>query len=147
MEERNQPSKYWNKYENIYNINQIICGEHSINAVIDFTSPCVHPICWEVIRSYSIADRECADGNINIENLKRYVSKFLEYGKLNNYDLKVMPYLYFYQLLFPNYYNQYYLSNQSNKQLFLDNAHFCTKLCKWFEFNINNLSDELARGF
>jgi hypothetical protein len=130
-----------------YSINQLICGQHSISAVIDFTSACVHPICWEAIRSYSIADSECIDGNINIENLKRYIAKFLEYGELNSYDLKLMPYLYFYQLLFPNYYNQYYLSNSLNKQLLLDNASFSTKLCRWFSFNINSLSDELVRAF
>lgn len=130
-----------------YSINQIICGENSINAVIDFTSACVHPICWEVIRSYSIADRECADGNINIENLKKYIERFLKYGELNSYDLKIMPYLYFYQLLFPNYYKQYYLSKHSNRELLLDNAHFSTKLCKWFECNIDTLSDEVVRAF
>lgn len=130
-----------------YSINQIICGQNSINGVIDFTSACVHPICWEVIRSYSIADSDCVDGNINIENLKGYIEKFLKYGQLNSYDLKVMPYLYFYQLLFPNYYNQYYLSNNSNKQMLLDNANFSTKLCQWLDLNINSLSDELERGF
>lgn len=130
-----------------YSINQIICGQNSINAIIDFTSACVHPICWEVIRSYSIADSECAHGNINIENLKMYISKFFEYGELNSYDLKIMPYVYFYQLLFPNYYSQYYLSNNSNKQLLLDNANFSTKLCKWLDFHINSLSDELVKAF
>lgn len=128
-----------------YSINQTICGQNSINGIIDFTSACIHPICWEVIRSYSIADSECADGNINVENLKRYIEKFLEYGKLNNYDLKLMPYLYFYQLLFPDYYRQYYLSDNPNRQLLIDNANFSTKLCKWFELNIDNLSDELMK--
>lgn len=128
-----------------YSINQTICGQNSINGIIDFTSACIHPICWEVIRSYSIADSECADGNINVENLKRYIEKFLEYGKLNNYDLKLMPYLYFYQLLFPDYYRQYYLSDNPNRQLLIDNANFSTKLCKWFELNIDNLSDELIK--
>jgi hypothetical protein len=130
-----------------YSTNQIICGQSSINAIIDFTSACVNPICWEVIRSYSIADSKCVDGNINIENLKGYVEKFLTYGQINSYDLKVMAYLYFYQLLFPNYYKQYYLSNNSNKQLLLNNANFSTKLCKWFDLNINSLSDELVRAF
>ena len=130
-----------------YSTNQIICGQDSIKAVIDFTSACVHPIAWEVIRSYSIADSECVYGNINIENLKRYVAKFLVYGQLNSYDLMVMPYLYFYQLLFPNYYNQYYLSNNSNKQILLDNANYSTKLCRWFDLNINSLSDALVRAF
>lgn len=130
-----------------YSINQIICGKNNINAIIDFTSACVHPICWEVVRSYSLADSECVDGNINIEILKKYIGNFLQYGELNSYDLKAMPYLYFYQLLFPNYYSQYYLSNHPNKQLLLDNAHFSTKLCKWFEFNVEELSNELIKGF
>lgn len=130
-----------------YSINQIVCGQQSINGIIDFTSACIHPICWEVIRSFSIADSDCIDGTINIENLKRYIQSFLRYGELNSYDLKMMPYVYFYQLLFPNYYNQYYSSNNPNKQLLLNNARFSTKVCQWFASNINNISDELVRSF
>ena len=130
-----------------YFISQLICGRNSISAVIDFTSACVHPICWEVIRSYSFADVKCAEGNIDIKNLKKYVDNFLKYGELSDYDLKIMPYLYFYQLVVSNYFNQYYLSNNLNKLLLLEYAHFSTNLCRWFEFNVDKLSNELSKGF
>jgi len=129
-----------------YKINQIICGKDEINAIVDFTSACIHPICWEIIRSYSLADKDCIDGSINIENFKKYVACFLEYGSLNSYDLKMMPYVYFYQSLVSDYFGQYY-SLKNNKHLLLDDALHSVNLCKWFEHNITRLEDVLVSGF
>lgn len=122
-----------------YKIHQIICGKDKINAFIDLTSACVHPICWEIIRSYTLADVECIDGNININNFMKYVACFLEYGSLNPYDLKIMPYVYYYQNLVSDYFGQYYASGSKNKHILLDEAFFSVKLCKWFENNIKLL--------
>lgn len=130
-----------------YKIHQIICGKEKINAVIDFTSACVHPICWELIRSYSFTDMECMDGNIHIDNFKRYISCFLENGNLSSYDLKIMPYVYYYQTLVSDYFNQYYAMENINKQILLDEALFTVKLCRWFEYNIEKLEDALVSGF
>jgi Ser/Thr protein kinase RdoA (MazF antagonist) len=130
-----------------YKIHQIICGKDKINALIDLTSACVHPICWEIIRSYSLADNECIDGNINIDNFKRYISYFLENGSLNHYDLKIMSYVYYYQSLVSDYFRQYYTSESKNKYILLDEALFSVKLCKWFEHNIDKLEKALVSGF
>ncbi|WP_410770280.1 phosphotransferase [Fontibacillus sp. BL9] len=130
-----------------YKIQQIICGENKINAVIDFTSACVHPICWEVIRAYLSADPACADGKLNIDHFKRFISSFLENGNLNAYDLKIMPYVYYYQNLVSDYFKQYYTSDHQNKESLLEDALLSMKQCLWFEENISKLEDQLIAGF
>jgi Putative homoserine kinase type II (protein kinase fold) len=130
-----------------YKIQQIICGRDKINAVIDFTSACVHPICWEIIRAYISADKGCAYGNIDIDNLKEFVSCFLEFGNLNTYDLKMMPYIYFYQILVSDYFGQYYKSESRNRNLILEEAFFSLNQCKWLEQNIDKLEYELTTAF
>lgn len=129
-----------------YKIDQIIWGENSINGVIDIDG-CVHPICWEIIRSYTYADPECINGNINIENLKRYIDSYLKISDLAYYDLKMLPYFYYFQLTVCNYFGQYYGMTHPNKELLLENAHWSTSLCRWFEHNVQNLSDQLTKSF
>lgn len=130
-----------------YFISQILCGENSINAIIDFTSACVHPACWELIRSYSYADPKCSYGNIDYDNLEKYIRNYMKYGKLNKYDIRMMPYLYYYQLAVCDYFSQYYESGNSNKEVLCYYAHFSTLLCRWFEANVVELSNKLVRSF
>lgn len=129
-----------------YKIDQLICGDNVINGIIDIDA-CVHPIVWEIIRSYTYASPECINGNINIENMKRYVDSYLKVCELNCYDLKMMPYFYFFQLVVCNYFGQYYGMTHPNKNLLLDNAHWSTSLCRWFENNVQYLSDQLLAIF
>lgn len=130
-----------------YFISQILCGENSINAIIDFTSACVHPACWELIRSYSYADPNCVNGNIDCDNLKKYIHNYMKYSELNNYDIKMMAYLYYYQLAVSDYFSQYYESDNSNKKVLCHYAHWSTMLCRWFEENIEELSNKLSKKF
>lgn len=130
-----------------YFITQILCGERSINAVIDFTSACVHPACWELIRSYTYADPKCADGSIDFDGLKKYIGNYMKYCNLNNYDIKMMPYLYYYQLAICNYFSQYYDSNNTNKNVLCYYAHWSTMICRWFEENVESLSNKLTGTF
>lgn len=130
-----------------YFISQVLCGEESINAIIDFTSACVHPACWEVIRSYSYADHKCVSGNIDYENLIKYIHSYMKYSKLNDYDIKMMPYLYYYQLAVSDYFSQYYDSTNTNKKVLCHYAHWSTMLCRWFEANIEELSNKLEKEF
>lgn len=128
-----------------YFISQIICGENSINAIIDFTSACVHPACWEVIRSYSYADPNCIDGKIECNNLIEYVEDYMKHSNLNNYDIKMMGYLYYYQLSLSDYFSQYYESENSNRNILCHYAHWSTMLCRWFEDNIEDLTSKLGK--
>lgn len=130
-----------------YFISQILCGENSINAVIDFTSACVHPACWELIRSYSYADPKCANGSIDFDNLKKYICNYMKYGELNAYDIKMMGYLYYYQLAVSDYFSQYYESENSNKSVLCRYANWSTMLCRWFEENVEELSLKLVSEF
>lgn len=122
-----------------YSVNQILCSDNKINAVIDFTSACVHPIAWEVFRSYSLADSLCGDGSINIEHLKQYIDKFSKYYCLNKYDIEIMPYIYFYQIVVSDYYSDYYSSKYKNKHILLENANMAYKQCKWLDKNIEKV--------
>jgi hypothetical protein len=130
-----------------YFISQILCDEKSIKAVIDFTANCSHPACWELIRSYSFADPNCVNGEIDFNNLKEYIHNYMKYSKLNEYDIKMMAYLYFYQLAVCDYFSQYYDSSNSNKKILCDYAHWSTMLCRWFEENIQDLSRKLIESF
>lgn len=130
-----------------YFISQIICGENSINGIIDFTSACIHPACWEVIRSYSYADPKCIDGTIDFDNLVKYIKDYMKYSSLNKYDIKMMPYLYYYQLAVSDYFSQYYESNNSNKEVLCYYAHWSTIICRWFEKNIGELTENLEKVF
>lgn len=83
-----------------YLVSNIICGKNKINAVIDWTNACVHPVCWEVIRSYTYSEPTCKKGKIDIERLKKYVGEYLKVYKLSEYDLVMMPYLFFIILVY-----------------------------------------------
>jgi hypothetical protein len=58
-----------------------------------------------------------------------------------------MPYVYYYQSLVSDYFNQYYNSQNGNKNVLLDDALLSVKQCEWFEENITKLEDELAASF
>ena len=119
-----------------YSINQIICGKDKINAVIDFTSACIHPVCWEVIRSYYLADEKCKTGEFNLENFKKYMECFLRYGSLNDYDIQIMPTFYLYQNLVCDYFYPYYHSKYKNKYILLENAFCFHEQCKYLSNNM-----------
>lgn len=126
-----------------YSINQMICGERNINAVIDWTTACVHPIVWEIIRSFVYASPSCVCGNIDIDEFKRYVTEYRKYADLSEYDLKYMVPLFNYQIAVSDYYGQYYSSVADNRGMFLHQAQFSTKLLRWFEANADRLSENL----
>ena len=128
-----------------YFISQIICKNETINAVIDWTSASVHPLCWEIIRSFTYADPGCKNGEIDIGRFISYVREYLRYNSLSSYDLKMMPYLFYYQIGVCDYYNQYYRSTAANRSIFLYQAVFATKLMRWFENNLTELSENCFR--
>ena len=127
-----------------YKISQIICSGNHIAAVIDWTSACVHPVCWEIIRSFTYADSSCIDGKVDSDRLIKYIKAYLQYYPLNNYDLKMMPYYFYHQLLACDYYGQYYAASGANKDDFLFQAKFATGLIHWFERDADTLSEKLG---
>ena len=125
-----------------YYIYQMICHNEDFT-VIDWTSACVHPICWEVIRSFSYADVGCKNGGFDTKQFIIYVQEYLKYFPLNSYELKMMPYLFYYQLGVCNYYHSYYFEEGVNTRMALKIANLATNLMNWFYVNVDDLSEEL----
>lgn len=126
-------------------ISQFICGDDKINAVIDWTTACIHPVVWEIVRSYVYASPKSKEGEIDIREFIEYVSEYLLYATLNTCDIKIMPKLFYYQIAVCDYYNQYYQSETATREIYLHQAVFSTKLMKWFEKNVESLTEELIK--
>ena len=126
-----------------YFISQIICGERKINAVIDWTTACVHPVVWEIVRSYVYAAPSCKEGQIDMDAFLRYVAEYRKFAPLNEYDLLCMARLFYYQIAVCDYYGQYYASKADNRHIYLHQAVFSTKLLRWFESHVETLTARL----
>ncbi len=128
-----------------YFISQLLCGEDKINAVIDWTTACVHPVVWEIVRSYVYAAPSCKDGQIDMDEFVCYVKEYGRFATLTEYDLLNMVPLFFYQIAVCDYYGQYYESDAANRHIYLEQAKFSTKLMQWFEKHGDVLTTKIAR--
>ena len=126
-----------------YFISQIICGDEKINAVIDWTTACVHPVVWEIVRSFVYAAPSCREGQIDIDEFLRYVAAYQKLAALNEYDLLCMVRLFYYQIAVCDYYGQYYASRADNRHIYLHQAVFSTKLLRWLDENGETLTARL----
>lgn len=126
-----------------YFISQIICGDDKINAVIDWTTACVHPVIWEIVRSYVYAAPSCKDGQIDMDEFLRYLAEYRKFATLNEFDLLCMVRLFYYQIAVCDYYGQYYTSRTDNRRIYLHQAVFSTKLLRWFESHVETLTEKL----
>lgn len=113
-----------------YFISQFLCESGRLTAVIDWTAACVHPVVWELMRSFVYAAPCCADGSIDRQLLARYVRAYCRYGTLNGYDLENLERLYFYQIAVCDYYGQYYASTAANRHIYLQQAQHATRLLR-----------------
>jgi Ser/Thr protein kinase RdoA (MazF antagonist) len=129
-----------------YKIQHFICQKDKISAIIDFTGACYHPICFELIRSYTFAAPECAEGTVDIDNLKKYIASYAEFGALSEADLKSMTMLFYYQNVVADYFGQYYAMEYEGRHILLQDAFFSLKLCRWLERNMTKIEDTLTRG-
>lgn len=113
-----------------YTVNQIICGEDRINAVIDWTCACRHPVIWEITRSFFYAEPSCADGQYDKAKFEDYVDSYGSAAPLTQYDRKNLIKLYLYQLAVCDYYSQYLNADIHKKEEYLQQAQFATKVLK-----------------
>lgn len=126
-----------------YNVLQCIYGDdNKIKAVLDFVSACKMPVVWEIIRSYSYLDKKAVNGYIDINNLKTYVTEFMKYQDLSDYDLKYMGLLYFIQILTSTYGYRQYLNDNSEIDM-LEFAKFRTNMCNYLYKNMDKISKEI----
>ena len=130
-----------------YFISQIICGDDKINAVIDWTTACVHPVVWEIVRSYVYAAPGCENGQIDMDEFLRYVAAYRKFASLNEYDLLCIVRLFYYQIAVCDYYGQYYASTADNRHIYLHQAVFSTKLLRWLEEHVETLTARLLTSF
>ena len=113
-----------------YFISQFLCENGHLTAVIDWTTACVHPVIWELTRSFVYGAPCCAEGKIDEALFSRYIDAYTRYGTLNEYDRENMQRLYLYQIAVCDYYGQYYASNTENRSIYLQQARLATKLLK-----------------
>lgn len=126
-----------------YMISQLIWQDEKINGIIDWTCICKHPYIWEIVRSYVFMAPEIKQGEIDIKSLIDYISKYMECGSLNSYDIENAGKLFFYFLAVCNFYEQYYDSISKNRYIYLQQANMASQLLVWFENHIDELNDKL----
>lgn len=111
-----------------YTVNQILCKDDAIRAVIDWTSACVHPVVWELTRSYFYAAPECAEGGFSERRLADYAAAYQSVMPLNEYDRSHLMDVYFYQLAVCDYYAQYFQAAEQDRTEFRQQADFATRV-------------------
>lgn len=111
-----------------YFISQFLCEEGHLSAVIDWTTACVHPVIWEIMRCFVYGAPCCSEVEIDRPMLERYLDAYCRYEMLNSYDVQNLYKLYWYQIAVCDYYGQYYASNASNREIYLKQARLATKL-------------------
>ena len=111
-----------------FTVHQVLCGETSVHGVIDWTSACVHPVIWEITRSFFYADPSCWDGCYDKERFAAYVSAYCALAPLNGYDRANILRLYYYQLAVCDYYAQYLDAEGAKKAEYLQQAQFATRV-------------------
>ncbi len=116
-----------------YFISQFLCENGHLTSVIDWTTACIHPVIWEIMRSFVYGAPCCANGIIDKQLLHRYLDAYCRYGTLNDYDIQNLYKLYFYQIAVCDYYGQYYASDAHNREIYLQQAHLATTLLKNME--------------
>jgi len=122
-----------------YYVNQIITRNQEM-IVIDWTGACFLPVCFEVMMSYTYADSECKGGTIHIKRFKTYLNEYLKHFPLSSYDLKMMPYFYYYQLCICTFVPPY--DDLPND--YLQITKLCNNLMNWLHINVDNLSNDLC---
>ena len=125
-----------------YNVLQFIYCGNKIKAIIDFATACKMPIIWEIIRAYSLIDKDCDGGSLNIEHLILYIKEVCKYVKLNKYDLKYMVIVYLTQLLNSDFGYKQYIEDNSKKDL-INYAFFRTNLCRFLFKNEQEITKRL----
>lgn len=111
-----------------YTVNQILCKDGTIRAVIDWTSACVHPVVWELTRSFFYAAPECAAGSFSEARLADQLAAYTSIMPLNSYDREHLLDVYLYQLAVCDYYSQYLHAAPHERSEFRQQADFATKV-------------------
>lgn len=133
-----------------YNVLQLIFDKNKVKAVIDFSSCAKLPVCWEIIRSYTLSSTECRRAIIDVNNFLSYVQEYMQIKKLERSDLELMPYFYLFTLMRSSFGYKSYIEKRHNDLLVntkdknaLEFAFWRTNMCKWLFDNADCLSSKL----
>ncbi len=121
-----------------FNVRQIIANGEKLT-VVDWSSACCLPICLEVMTSYVFASAKSANGYIDISEFKDYIAAYSKYFKLNDYDLKTMPYVFYFWHTMCNYQPDEEIA-EGYKTL----AALINNLLDWLYDEVDDLSEALA---
>lgn len=124
-----------------YHIGQAIIHNNDFT-VVDWSSACRLPICLDVITSYVFSSPTCAEGKIDAYGLKKYIHKFTEKFPLTEYDIKAMPYVFYFWHCMCNYRPDELLDiPESYKSI----AKLITNFLNWLYNNVEELSEKLLK--
>lgn len=76
-----------------------------------------------IIRSFVYGNPKCREGTNPVSELAGYIKNHLQFATLNNYDLKMMPYMFYYQINVCDSYGQYFGSDADNRNIYLFENH------------------------
>lgn len=111
-----------------FTVHQILCRDDQVRAVIDWTSACVHPVVWELVRSYFYAAPECAGGGFDEARLTAQCDAYGSIAPLSEYDRAHLLDVYLYQLAVCDYYGQYLHAAEHERAEFRQQADFATRV-------------------
>ena len=92
--------------------------------------------------SYVFASPECKDGRIDSEGLKRYINNHAKHFPLNDYDIQIMPYLYYYAQMICNYSPDEIYKNLL-PDWWKDKCDLIINVTDWLYENVEKLSEAL----
>ena len=124
-----------------FHIGQTILKDGDIT-IIDWTSACKIPLALEVMTSYVYAAPECKDGSICSDGLKRYIEQYMKHSTLTDYDIKMMPYLFYYQQLMCHY-DPPYADIPDTYRPICDHINAFTE---WLCDNVEELSEAMQKA-
>ncbi len=121
-----------------FHIGQVIAKDKEIT-IIDWTSTCKLPVCLEVITSYVFASPSCKNGVINAEGLRDYIRHYTKYFPLKEYDIKIMPYVFYFWHCMCNYTPPYDVP-ENYKAI----SNLILNSLNWLYDNVDKLSQKLC---
>lgn len=119
-----------------YHVGQIIAKQQNIT-VVDWTSACCLPVCLDVMAGYVFASRACKNGVVDAEGLRKYIGVYTKYFPLQEYDVKRMPYVFYFWLCICNYLPSELATMPEN---YKPMAKQSFQLLNWFYENVERLS-------
>ena len=124
-----------------YHIGQAIIHNNDFT-VVDWSSACKLPICFDVITSYVFSSPTCATGEIDADGLKKYIEKFTEKFPLTEYDIKSMPYVLYFWHCMCNYCPDELADIPDSYKAI---AKLINNFLNWLYDNVGELSEELIK--